>query len=221
MKKISPNVCLYRSPRMANVVTTFLLIRHAHHDSLGRAIIGRMPGVGLSREGESQAERLAERMAALRVDRIYSSPLERAQATAAVIAGRLGLEVHTCEAIDEIEFGQWQGRTLEDLEDEPGWQRFNRFRSGTCASGGEFLLQVQARMVRAMEDLHAQFPEGSIALVGHADPIKAVIACYAGIPLDLMLRIEISPASVSIVSLDAYGPRILCVNHTGQLPRML
>jgi broad specificity phosphatase PhoE len=201
-------------------MTTFLLIRHAHHDAVNEAIAGHMPGVRLSREGEMQAKCLAEQLASIPIDRIYSSPRERAQATAAVIAAQVGLEVHTCDAIDEIEFGEWQGRTFEALEGEPLWQRFNQFRGGTCPPGGEFLLQVQARMVRALEDLRAQFSTGIIALVGHGDPIKAVIACYAGIPLDLMLRTEISLASISIISLDEYGPRILCVNHTSQLPRL-
>jgi broad specificity phosphatase PhoE len=196
-------------------MTAFLLIRHAHHDKVGKVIVGRMSNVNLSREGEVQAEHLAKQMATLGVDRLYSSPLERAQATAAVIARHLGLKVNACEAINEIEVGQWQGRTFEDLENEPVWQRFNQFRSGTCAPGGDCLLEVQARMVRALETLRTQFPNGVIALVGHGDPIKALIACYAGIPLDLMLRIEISPASISIVSLDDYGPRILCVNYTG------
>jgi broad specificity phosphatase PhoE len=74
-------------------------------------------------------------------------------------------------------------------------------------------------MVAALDDLRTQFANSIIALVGHGDPIKATIACYAGIPLDLMLRIEISPASVSVVEVNDYGPRILCVNHTGELPR--
>ncbi len=201
-------------------MATFLLIRHAHHDEVGKTLVGRMPGVGLSREGELQAECLAEQLAALHVDKIYSSPLERAQATAKTIANHLDLEVQTCEALDEIEFGDWQGRSFEDLDHEPLWRRFNSFRSGTRLPGGECLLTVQARMVSALEDLREQFPKAVIALVGHGDPIKAVIAGFAGIPLDLMLRIEISPASISIVSLDDFGPRILCINHTGRLSRL-
>lgn len=222
MKGTFPNarLCSLRARRLADAVTTFLLIRHAHHDKVGKALAGRLPNVALSRQGELQAECLAEQLTALKIDRIYSSPLERAQATAAALAKSLDLEVHTCEGLNEIEFGEWQGRTFQELENEPRWQRFNQFRAGTGAPGGEFLLQVQARMVSALEDLREQFPHEVIALVGHGDPIKAAIACYAGIPLDLMLRLEISPASISMVSLDYDGPRILCVNHTGKLPRL-
>ncbi|HKH20784.1 MAG TPA: histidine phosphatase family protein [Gammaproteobacteria bacterium] len=205
---------------MDRIMTTFLLIRHAHHDMVGKAIAGRMSGVTLTPEGESQAEYLAEQMAMMPIDRIYSSPRERTQATAAAIAGFLDLEVQTCAGLDEIEFGEWQGRTFEDLEDDPAWRRFNRFRSGARTAGGEFMLQVQVRMVSVLEDLRTRFPGEVIALVSHSDPIKATIACYAGISLDLMLRIEISPASISIISLDDYGPYILCVNQTGRSPRV-
>ncbi len=201
-------------------MTTFLLIRHAHHDMVNRTMAGRMADVGLSRKGEIQAEALAARLMRLRIriGGLYSSPLTRTRATAAPIARTLNLKVHTLDAINEIDVGEWQGRKFEDLEGEPRWIRFNLFRSGTNPPLGEFMLQVQARMVAALEDLRTQYPNSIIALVGHGDPIKATIACYAGIPLDLMLRIEISPASVSVVEINDYGPRILCVNHTGELP---
>ncbi len=202
-------------------MTAFLLIRHAHHEKVGKGIAGRTPGLGLSREGERQAEDLAEQLAGLRVDRIYSSPLERTRATALAIAKRLDLEVRIHQELVEVEFGAWEGCAFDDLDDAPGWRRFNEFRSGSCPPGGEFLLQVQARMIAALERLRRQFPRETIALVGHGDPIKAAIACYAGIPLDFMLRIEISPASISIVLLEEWGPRILCVNHAGRVPGAL
>jgi probable phosphoglycerate mutase len=201
-------------------VTTFLLIRHAHHDLVGKAIAGRLAGTCLSSEGQRGAESLAERLVTVPIASIYSSPLERAQATAAIIARRLSLNVCTCEQFNEIDFGEWQGRAFDDLDDDPQWMRFNIFRSGTCPPRGEPLLQVQARMVAALDDLRARFPNEVVAVVGHGDPIKSVIACYAGIPLDLMLRIEISPASISIVSIGDFGPNILCLNHTGELPRL-
>lgn len=201
-------------------MTTFFLIRHAHHPLVGKAIAGRQSGICLSGQGRREAEHLAERLTAVPIARIYSSPLERAQATAAAIARRLSLGVCTCEQFNEIDFGEWQGRAFDDLDDDPRWMRFNIFRSGNCPPGGESLLQVQARMTAALDDLRARFPNDVVAVVGHGDPIKALIAGFAGIPLDLMLRIEISPASISVVSIGEFGPNILCVNHTGELSRL-
>jgi probable phosphoglycerate mutase len=177
-----------------------------------------MAGVHLSKDGERQAEELAERLAAACIDRLYSSPMERARATAGFIGRRLGLDVQICEGINEVEFAGWQGRTFEDLDGESTWSRFNWFRSGTRPPGGELMLQVQARMVATLEALQTEFPDDVIALVGHGDPIKTAIACCAGIPLDLMLRIEISPASISVITIDEYGPGVLCVNNTAELP---
>jgi broad specificity phosphatase PhoE len=79
-------------------MATLYLIGHGAHDLLGRAMAGRIPGVHLNAEGKRQAERLAERLGEGSLRAIYSSPLERAQETAAPLAARLGLPVQTSEA---------------------------------------------------------------------------------------------------------------------------
>jgi probable phosphoglycerate mutase len=72
---------------------TFLLIRHAENDFVGSGrIAGRMPGVHLNVKGREQAEQLAARLAGAGIDRIFSSPLQRALETAAPLAARLGLQ---------------------------------------------------------------------------------------------------------------------------------
>ena len=60
-----------------------------------------------------------------------------------------------------------------------------------------------------------------IVAVSHADPIKAVVAAAAGVPLDLMQRLVISPCSVSALLFTAGGPAILCVNSTGSLGELV
>lgn len=79
------------------------------------------------------------------------------------------------------------------------------------------MIEVQARMLRQIECLQQQHERYMVAVVSHAEPIRTVIAHYAGIPLDLALRLEISPASVSAIRIDGWAPRILCVNGTGDL----
>jgi probable phosphoglycerate mutase len=74
-------------------------------------------------------------------------------------------------------------------------------------------------MVGVIEGLREEMPEGVIAVVSHGDPIKTILAHYGGIPLDFLLRFEVSPASVSIVSVNDFGPRILCINNMDILPR--
>jgi probable phosphoglycerate mutase len=201
-------------------MTTFLLIRHGTNDLVDRAIAGWMPGVHLNQEGQAQAERLAERLGETEIAAIYSSPLERAYETAEPIARRRGLPVQICPGFGEIQFGDWTGHSLEDLADVPGWRHFNSFRSGTRVPGGELMLEVQARTVAELDRLREQHPKETVVVVSHGDIIKAVVAHYAGIPLDLFQRIEISPASVSILTLDESGPRLLRINDTGRLPEL-
>lgn len=198
-------------------MTTFLLIRHATNDTVGKSIPGRTAGVHLNEEGKAQAAALAVRLSRVPMTAIYSSPLERARETAEPMARQFNLEVQFSEGINELQFGAWMGRELEQLAPEPKWQQFNAFRSGTRIPGGELMLEAQARIVAELERLREQHPNETIAIVSHGDLIKAAIAHYAGIHLDLFQRIEISPASVSIIAVDDNGPRILKVNDTGEL----
>jgi len=193
-------------------MTTFALIRHAAHGLLGHAIVGRTPGVALSPEGLAEAEELAGRLAATPVGAIYSSPLERARQTAEVIAARLRLEVQIVDELNEIDFGEWTNRTLVDLHELEEWRRFNKFRSGSRIPKGETMVEVQGRMLQLIERLCRAHPAGTVALVSHGDVIKAALVHYLGAPLDLFQRIEISPASVSIVGIERHGPQLLLVN---------
>jgi len=199
-------------------MAVFLLIRHGHNDTVGRRLGGRLSDIHLDARGRNQTEELAERLAEVPVRRIYSSPLERCLETAEPLARRLDLEINLLEDINEIEFGDWAGRSFDELNGNPLWRRFNTFRSGTRIPGGELFIEVQNRMVAAIEKLRGEFPDDVIALFSHGDPIKTALCHYAGIPLDFVLRLEISLASVSALAINDGGPRILCINATRDFP---
>jgi probable phosphomutase (TIGR03848 family) len=198
-------------------MTTLLLIRHGHTDWIGRAIAGHTPGVALSADGRNQAERLVERLRAVPLAAIYSSPLQRTLETAQPLAQARNLPVQTRDRLIEVNFGEWTGMSMADLEKDPRWDRFNRLRSTARAPGGDLMLDVQSRMVDEMEELRLRHTGETIAVVSHQDSIKAALAHYLGVPLDLFHRFEIGPASVSVVQLADWGPRILAVNSTGEL----
>lgn len=201
-------------------MTTFLLIRHATHALLKRTLVGRTPGVPLDEKGREQAERLAERLAHLKPLALYSSPVQRALETAAPLSERWGLPVQNAEEFSEIDFGEWQGRDFSDLDELQQWGYFNTYRSGTRPMGGELMLEVQARAVVGLQRLHAEYPNSLIAVVSHGDVIRAALNYYLGAPLDLFRRLEISPASVSILELQDWGPHVLLVNHLGDLSQV-
>ncbi len=198
-------------------MTTFYLIRHAANDWLGNAIAGwTAGGVSLNTEGRGQAERLAGRLARRGIAHIYSSPLERARETAAPIAAALGLEVAVNEALGEVRFGDWSGKRLDVLERDRGWRLFNSYRSGTRPPGGELAVETQGRVVAELESLRARHPDETVAVVSHADTIRAALAYYLGIPIDLYQRMECLPASFSVLRLSDEGPVVASLNQTAE-----
>ena len=193
-------------------MTEIFLIRHAANDWVGRALAGWTPGVHLNAEGRRQAQWLAPALSASGIGAIYSSPLDRAMETAEPLADALGLKVEPREEFGEIRFGDWTGREIAAMESDPLWQRFNRFRSSTRIPGGETMLEVQQRMVSGLEGLRRD--DGKrVAVFSHGDPIRAALAHFAGIPLDLLDRLEVAPASVSRIGLADWGARVISVNE--------
>ena len=78
--------------------------------------------------------------------------------------------------------------------------------------------EAQARMVGELERLRERHPDEEVAVVSHGDVIRAALAYYLGVHLDLFQRVEISPGSISRVELNPWGPRVLCVNAAQHLP---
>ena len=85
---------------------------------------------------------------------------------------------------------------------------------------GESIAEMQARMVTALEDVVARHPGELVVVVSHADPIKAAIAHYTGVHLDLFQRIVVSPASVTAFELTAHGAAMVKCNDTGSLEEL-
>ncbi|MFO0983517.1 MAG: histidine phosphatase family protein [Planctomycetota bacterium] len=199
------------------MATTILLIRHATNDWVDKRIAGWTPGVHLNELGRQQAERLVERLRGIELHAIYASPLDRTRETAAPLASARRLEVELREEFGEIRYGAWTGLDVQQLRELPEWKQFLRFRSGTRVPDGELMLELQARMVAGIERLCAQHQEQTVAIVSHGDPIRTAIAHYLGLAIDLYPRLEISPASVSLLRISKDGPRLARLNDTGDI----
>ncbi len=192
-------------------MTTFFLIRHASNDVLRTGIAGRQPGVHLNEQGRRQAESLAQCLASQGINHILSSPMERARETAEPLAKRLGLKVEVSPALNEVEFGDWTGRTFAELDQLPAWKQWNSLRSSARIPNGESMLRVQCRVVEEILRLKELWTEDTMALFSHGDPIRTAILYWLGMPLELVHRIEIRTASFSILSLDAWGAQFLTI----------
>lgn len=199
-------------------MTQILLIRHAVNDVMkAKKLAGRMPGVHLNDEGQQQAASVAERLRDLPIKAIYSSPLERTRETAAPLAAALGVEVITRDGLLEVEYGEWTDRPLEELSKLDVWRIVQIYPSGMRFPGGETMRAMQARVVDELEAIAQEHPRDIVAVFSHADVIKAALAHYLGIHFDLFQRISIDPASVSVVALTPFGPRVVRVNDNGPL----
>jgi probable phosphomutase (TIGR03848 family) len=204
----------------APALTTLVLVRHAVTEQTGPLLTGRNRGVDLSDDGRKQAAALADRLADLPVTAVYASPMERTTQTAAAVAQRHTLPVRELPGALEADYGEWTGGNLSELAKTELWKTVQRAPSRARFPGGESLAEMQARIVRCLEDVVAQHQGEIVVVVSHADPIKAAIAHYTGVHLDLFQRIVVSPASVTAFQLSAQGAALVKCNDTGSLDEL-
>jgi probable phosphoglycerate mutase len=127
------------------------------------------------------------------------------------------LRVKESAALNEINYGEWSGKSFEELSHDERWRHFNSRRSTTTIPGGESFLEVQNRMVNEIDRLTREYDEGRVAMVSHADLIRAVVAYFTATPIDLIERFEISPCSVSVVAINHQDVTVLTINNRGSL----
>jgi probable phosphoglycerate mutase len=200
--------------------TTVLLIRHGENEwTESHKLAGRTPGVYLNEYGRQQAEALGKRLAEVKLQAIYASPLERTMETAGAIAQHhQQLEVKAYPGLLEVDYGEWTGEPIKKLAKTKAWPVIQSYPTGAGFPGGETMFEMQARCVQEINRLVACHPGETIAVVGHADLIKAAVAHYLGTHFDLFQRIVISTTSITVISFSAMGPRILVVNDTSHNP---
>lgn len=193
-----------------------MLIRHADNDwaSSGK-LAGWTSGVHLNEVGQKQAQALGERLATSHLQAVYSSPLERAVETAqAIISHYPGLEMCLDPDLGEAHFGRWTGDSIRNLARTRLWEVVQQIPSQAQFPSGERIRAMQARALGAIERIMSAHVGGKIAIVSHGDVIKAIIAHYCGMHLDMFQRLVIAPASISVVAFHAKRPMLVCLNDT-------
>jgi probable phosphomutase (TIGR03848 family) len=207
-------------------MATVILLRHGRTSAnASGTLAGRLPGVHLDDLGTQQADRAGARLAAVTLADVVSSPLDRCRETArAVVRRQRGtLRSHTDRGLTECDYGEWQGRPLKDLAKLPLWKTVQSQPSAVTFPGGESMSQMQARAVDAVRRRDAavttEHGAGAVWLaVSHGDLIKALLADALGMHLDLFQRINVDPASVSIIRYTDSRPYVLATNtHEGDL----
>lgn len=199
-------------------MTDFWLLRHASHDWLGRGIAGRLAGVELNAQGRREADALVSRFDGVPLDAIYCSPQPRTQQTAAALARARGLQPGIASAFDEVDMGDWQGHTFEQLRALGApWQHWVERRSSAQPPGGEPFSGVGARAMAGLRGLQARHPGQHVLVVSHGDVLKSVVALALGLSLDNLERFEIAPASVTHLALGDGWQQVKLLNAQGPL----
>jgi probable phosphomutase (TIGR03848 family) len=207
-------------------MATVILLRHGRTSANATGTLaGRTPGVHLDDLGRTQADRAADRLAVVPLAELVSSPLDRCKETARAVARRQAAKprVHTDKALTECDYGEWQGRPLRELARLALWKTVQTNPSAATFPGGESLPQMQSRAVDAVRrrDAAVTAAHGADAVwlaVSHGDVIKSVIADALGMHLDLFQRIQVDPASISVIRYTEARPYVLASNtHEGDL----
>lgn len=193
--------------------TRFLLVRHATCARIEEVLFGRILDVPLDPNGRRQALAVAEHLRHEAPLRVESSPRRRALETARAIAvaALCGLEI--APPLDELDFGDWAGRTFADLEREPGWRRWNQDRDHARTPTGTDIRSLQQDTSRYLSSLADRFAGATLVLVTHAEIIRSIILQCTGASASGYQDVPVDPASITRISLDDRGMRVEAANE--------
>ena len=187
-------------------MTTFLIIRHGYSKSNEHGYFTGQTDVALSELGLKQAAQTAQYLADRhKVDFLYSSPLQRAYHTALPISKLLHLPIETIEDLKEINGGEWEEKTPEEIlqlykDDYTLW--LNDIGVARC-TGGENMFEVQTRAANALRELAKKHDGCTVAVTVHAGVIRALQCLWQNLPLSEMKNIPwVGNASISIVTCE-------------------
>jgi probable phosphomutase (TIGR03848 family) len=199
-------------------VATVLLLRHGRTSSNAEGGLAGHSPVGLDEVGRAQAKAAGERLRALPLAAVVTSPLPRCRETVALALP--GAEPNVDERLVECGYGDWQGRPLKELAEDPLWPVVQLHPSAVRfpGEGGESMAAMAARAVTAVRDWNAALGKDAVWLAcSHGDVIKAIVADALGLHLDLFQRIVIDPGSVTAIHYTPTRPFLLRLGDTGEL----
>ncbi len=192
--------------------TTLLLVRHGVTDATtGKLFSGGLASSNppLNDEGREQARATGEWLAPLSgtFDALVSSPVRRTRQTAEILAEFFDLAIEEEHAVAEMEFGTWDGMSFTEVHEK--WPDELGSWLGDLESaphGGESFRAVEQRVLEGRDRILESYAGQTVVVVSHVTPIKTLIADALGAPLDAVYRMELAPASVSVVSYFDGGP---------------
>ncbi len=198
-------------PNMAKP-TTLVLVRHGVTEhTTGKLFSGGLKSSNppLNDEGREQARATGEWLAPLSgtFDALVSSPVRRTRETAEILGEFFDLPIVEEPGIAEMEFGTWDGLSFTEVHEK--WPDEMSSWLGNLESaphGGESFRTVEARVLEGRDRLVASYAGQTVVCVSHVTPIKTLVADALGAPLEALYRMELAPASVTVISYFRGGP---------------
>ncbi len=192
--------------------TTLVLVRHGVTDhTLGKLFSGGLGSANppLNDEGRAQARATGEWLAPLSgtFDALISSPVRRTRQTAEILAQFFDLEIEEEHGVAEMEFGTWDGMSFTQVHEQ--WPDEISSWLGDLESaphGGESFRAVEKRVLEGRDRMVASYEGSTVVVVSHVTPIKTLVAEALGAPLEAVYRMELAPASVTVISYFQGGP---------------
>ncbi|MFE6688782.1 histidine phosphatase family protein [Streptomyces sp. NPDC057743] len=207
---------------------TLILVRHGRSTANTAGVLaGRTPNVALDERGAAQAAALPGRLAGIPLAVAVTSPLQRCRETLApLLDARPGLRLAPDERISECDYGDWTGRKLAELADEPLMEAVQQHPTAAAFPGGEAMREMQDRAVAAVRDWNARVEESDGAeatylMCSHGDIIKSLVADALGMHLDLFQRISVEPCSVTVIRYTRLRPYLVRLGDTGDLASLV
>ncbi|WP_405646185.1 histidine phosphatase family protein [Streptomyces uncialis] len=207
---------------------TLILVRHGRSTANTAGLLaGWTPGISLDERGSAQAAALPGRLDGVPVATVVTSPLQRCQETVApLLAGRPGLTHHTDDRIGECDYGDWTGRKLSELGDEPLMDIVQQHPSAAAFPGGESMRAMSTRAAEAVREWNARVADehggdATYLMCSHGDIIKSLVAEALGLHLDLFQRVSVEPCSVTVIRYTRLRPYLVRLGDTGDFASLL
>lgn len=190
-------------------VSTLILLRHGETAwNRERRLMGAAD-VPLSEAGRLQCARAGEVLAGFGIDRIRTSPLLRALESASIVAQAISAPIESDDGLVEVRFGEWQGKTYEEIAADPRFKGYLEDPVGQPTPGGETIVDVQRRGLLSMS---AARQGERVLFVTHGDLIRSVLCSFLAIPLAEFRRFRIDNCGLSAVALTRGRGEVKFVN---------
>ncbi|MFO8010941.1 MAG: alpha-ribazole phosphatase [Dehalococcoidia bacterium] len=201
-----------------------ILVRHGHTDWNQQMRYQGQTDIALNEKGIEQSRRAARRLAAEKIDTIYSSDLKRALHTARIIAAEHGMQeaVHETPVLREMNFGELEGLRFDEIDEkyrlifsaDASWRNAG---PNIRVPGGESISDMSSRIERFISELSRHRQNETVLVVSHGGPLQVLTCLLLEVGIEHWWQLRFSAASISVIENHPSGASLTFLNSTSHL----